>query len=168
MNSKNILKLPDLILFENYSGDWELYLDAIYSFFKKDFIESKPSYKGIKLGLKKYPMYKNKEATFWHFVSEGEMENERTPDLKRCERIRWPRPIIENPDSDNIKFWENKRGLKENICLCFGEWEYLVVLRKGNNYLIPWTAYCSKYEHTKRKWEKEYNEYIVQKANTAS
>jgi hypothetical protein len=28
-------------------------------------------------------------------IQEGRTEDERTPDLRRCERIRWPRPIIE-------------------------------------------------------------------------
>ena len=160
-----MLKLPDLVLFEKYNGNWERYEDALYFYFKKDFIENRPKkFRGLRVGLKKYPKFKNKEATFWHLITEGRIENRRPPDFRRCERIRWPKPIIENDKDESIKFWENKRGSKENICLCFN-WEYLVVLRKKSNYILPWTAYCPYGKHTKLKWQKEYNRYI--KANIA-
>ncbi|MNH30689.1 hypothetical protein D3C79_909980 [compost metagenome] len=44
-----------------------------------------------RLGLKRHPVIQGKEATFWHMISEGNDEAERLPDLRRCERIRWPR-----------------------------------------------------------------------------
>ena len=42
-------------------------------------------------------------------VQEGKVEDDRTPDLRRCERIRWPRPIIEHESEDSILVWENER-----------------------------------------------------------
>jgi hypothetical protein len=83
--------LPPLVLFEGYNGDWTHYLEAIYALFKANFVDSKPLFRGIRLGLKRYPLTYNKEATFWHFIQEGQFEAERTPDLRRCERIGWPR-----------------------------------------------------------------------------
>ena len=29
-------------------------------------------------------------------ISEGKVETERTPDISRCERIAWPRPMMDN------------------------------------------------------------------------
>jgi len=49
---------------------------------------------GKRLGLKRHPMTQNKEATFWHMIQEGSVESERIPDIRRCERIRWPRPSV--------------------------------------------------------------------------
>src|SRR3989339_840276 len=118
-----MIKLPDLILFEKYNGIWEDYEEALYSFFKEDFIDNRPKkFRGLRVGLKKYPKFKNKEATFWHFITEGKDELKRNPDIRRCERIRWPKPIIENNEDESIKIWENITGSKNNICLCYGNW----------------------------------------------
>lgn len=158
--------LPNLVLF---NGDWAKYEEILYAYFKDDFIDNRPKkFMGLRIGLKKYPKYKNKEATFWHFISEGKIETERVPDLRRCERIRWPKPIIENTEDNKIKVWENIRGNEKNICLCYGDWEYLIILRKRKDYILPWTAYCPHTNKTKLKWQREYNEYCGKKANTAS
>lgn len=162
----NMLKLPELICLNDYNGDWEKYLEAIYNCFKKDFINSRPQFNKIKISLKKHPLLNGKEATFWHLISEGKDEQKRIPEMRRCERIKWPRPIIENHQSDNIKYWENKRSSEERICLCFGDWEYLVVLSKRKGYTLIWTAYPITEKHTKRKLKKEYGKYS-QNANTA-
>lgn len=162
-----MFKLPDLVLFSEYNGQWEEYEKILYEYFKEDFIDKRPKmFLGLRVGLKKHPKFKDKEATFWHFITEGEDEQKRTPDLRRCERIRWPKPIMENFKDEKIRFWENTRNGKCNICLCYGDWEYLMILRKGNGYILPWTAYYPYTEHTKLKWKKEYEEYCV-KANTA-
>jgi len=159
-----MLKLPDLILF---GGDWEQYENILYDYFKEDFIINRPKeFRGLRIGLKKYPTFKDKEATFWHFITEGKDELKRAPDFRRCERIRWPKPIIENNTADEIKVWENTRNSKTNICLCYGDWEYLVVLRKLKNYVLPWTAYYPYTEHTKLRWKKEYEKFC-KNANTA-
>src|SRR4030066_170192 len=59
---------------------------------------------------------KGKEATFWHLISEGKSEKDRLPDLRRCERIRWPRPIIEHHDRLTIKFWGPERKGGKRTC----------------------------------------------------
>lgn len=151
--------LPELVLFLDYEGNWEKYLDAIYGFFKKDFIDSKPKFRGKTLGLKKHPLTLGKEATFWHFIQEGEIEEERIPDFRRCERIRWPRPIIEYSEDSCIKFWKNERKGEKRICLWFEQENYLVVLAERNKYILPWTAYLVTRNHTKRKLKKEYELY---------
>lgn len=40
---------------------------------------------------------------------------------------------------------------------------YVVILRKGNGYLLPWTAYIIEYEWRKQKFVREYEEYIKSK-----
>ena len=105
--------LPHLVLLNDYGGDWDRFLKAVYAYFKQDFIDSRPVFNGRRLGLKRHPVIHNKEATFWHFTSEGEVEAERTPDFRRCERIRWPKPLInQSPlqgEANGIKVWKNKR-----------------------------------------------------------
>ncbi|MFH1187306.1 MAG: hypothetical protein V1688_00410 [bacterium] len=155
-----MLKMPELIRLNDHNGNWEVYLNIIYDCFKNDFIDRKLFFKGIKLGLKKHPKFQDKEATFWHFITEGNVEEKRNPEMRRCERIKWPRCIIENCENNEIKIWENERKKKFNICLCYGDWEYLVILRKGNGYIIPWTAYPIIQNHRKRKIKGEYKKFL--------
>jgi len=77
--------------------------------FSRTIVDSRPIFRGQILALKRHPVIQNKEATFWHLLSEGKIEENRLPDLRRCERIRWPRPIIERESDSRIKIWENKR-----------------------------------------------------------
>lgn len=136
-----MLKLPELIKLEDYQGDPQKYIEAVCSFFKEDFITKKIFYTGLVVNYIRDPIYKDKEYTFWHMVSEGEVEEERTPDIRRCERIKWPKPIIENSSDEQVKVWENERKnkkgkIQKRICFCYGEWEYLVVISKRNNYFF--------------------------------
>jgi hypothetical protein len=101
--------LPTLVVFNSYNGDWDLYEAALYAVFMTDFVHSKPTFRGKRLGLKRHPVSQGKEATFWHLISEGANEADRTPDMRRCERIGWPRPGIDNCDAQNVKVWEAQR-----------------------------------------------------------
>ena len=100
MNATNeveeYLELPELIELSQFGGNFAQYLEAVYEIFKNEFVLRRPSFRGIRLGLKKHPMYNNKEATFWHMTSEGEDEQNRLPDLRRLERIKWPSFMIDN------------------------------------------------------------------------
>jgi len=151
--------LPPPVLFSDYAGDWDRYLETIYSYFRQDFIESKPIFQGRRLGLKRLPIAHGKEATFWHMIQEGGVEEDRTPALRRCERIRWPRPIIEHDFDPAIKVWRNRRGREERVCLWFVPEDYLVILADRGNYILPWTAYPVDKPHRLRKLQKEYDEY---------
>lgn len=161
-----MLTLPPITSLEEYQGDWTAYLNAIYDFFISDFVKQKTRFDGRPIEIKKHPLINGKEATFWHLITEGSVEAERLPDLRRCETIRWPKPIIDNCRCSQVRLWENKRGVDSRICMCFGDWEYLVVLAKRTGYILLWTAYPITKEHTRKKLIKEYNEYTG-KANTA-
>lgn len=155
----NAIWLPPLITLCAYQGRWDCYLDAVYAVFKRDFVDSKPIFQGQRLGLKKFPMTCGKEATFWHMIQEGQREEDRTPDLRRCERISWPKPIIEHKEVPFIKIWRNKRGTEQRICLWLCQENYLVVLADRGEYLLPWTAYLVEQPHRQKKLQKEYEAY---------
>lgn len=156
----NLEWLPELVLFNDYSGNWAHYLAVIYQHFRDDFVENKPSFQGVRLGLKKHPVIDGKEATFWHMISEGEKEAERIPNFRRCERIRWAKSVIER-DGDPVKIWREPRNGENRIHLWLESESYLVVLNERNGYILPWTAYVVEREHEKtklnRRWEKYKN-----------
>ncbi|TYO92804.1 hypothetical protein [Desulfallas thermosapovorans] len=153
--------LPELIRLEHYGGDWKRYVEAVYSCFERDFITDKPMYDNKPVNYKRHPEEGGKVYTFWHVVSsDDKSQQERLPDLRRCERILWPRAIIENYNDSRIKIWENRRKREKRVLLWFEEFDYLVVLAKRKEYYILWTAYCIKYDHTRAKLRKEYEESI--------
>jgi hypothetical protein len=159
--------LPDLVLLEQYGGDWETYIEAVYQYLKQDFVDSRPMFEEKNVGLQREPLFQEKEYSFWHCTSEGEEEEARTPDIRRCERIRWPRPIIEHPTDRLVRCWRNKRKSEKRVLFWFYEEDYLVIIAARKNYFLLRTAYLVTYKHTKEKLMKEYEEYL-KKADAAS
>jgi hypothetical protein len=150
--------LPPLVLFNDYGG-WDAYLAAIYGWFKRDFVDSKPAFLGRRLGLKRHPLTNGKEATFWHMISEGQEEENRIPDFRRCERIRWPKPVIEHENDPNVKYWVSVKRKEDRIHIWLEEEDYVVVLADRRGFLLPWTAFLVTRKHTKQKLRKEYETY---------
>jgi hypothetical protein len=150
--------LPDLVGLNNYHGVWEEYIEAVYQYFKTDFIDSKPQFENRDVNLKRYPLFQGKESAFWHCTSEGKIEEERIPEIRRCERIRWPRPVIEHSSEDLIRCWHNKRGSDNRIVLWFYDYDYVVILADRGDYVLLWTTYLVTYKHTREKLLREYEE----------
>lgn len=153
------LQLPEIITLQEYSGDIIAYMDAVYEVFKRDFVLSKPTYEGRRLGLKMYPLVEGKEYTFYHFTHDGDIETERLPNLRRLERIPFPRPLIDNSRHPYLKVWRNKRGSKERILIFHEAESYLVVLEDRGDYILPWTAYLVEYKNRVDKLLAEYKAY---------
>ncbi len=151
--------LPPLVLFNDYGGDWDAYLAAIYTWFKRDFVDSKPVFQGRRLGLKRHPLTNGKEATFWHMITEGQEEENRIPDFRRCERIRWPKPVIEHENDQKVKYWVSVKRNEDRIHIWLEEEDYVVVLADRGDFLLPWTAFLVTRRHTKQKLRKEYETY---------
>ncbi len=148
--------LPDLELLEFFGGNWARYEEALYQFFLDDFVRDTMYYHGIRVATKRHPEFKGKSATFWHITSEGVVESERTPDLRRCERIRWPKPLIENCDEPEVKVWQEMRNNEPRIHLWLEEMDYLLVLAVRNGYYVLWTAFHITYQHQRQKYQKRF------------
>lgn len=154
-NLTNLKWLPPKELFSNYRGSWSVYLDALYAIFQADFVYSKPVFQGRPLGLKRHPIVEDKEATFWHLISEGGVEEERIPDMRRCERIRWPKVIIEAVPHLDIKVWQEHKKSELRTYLWVESEGYLVVLNQRKDYLL-WTAFYVERQHQREKYNKRW------------
>ena len=110
---------------------------------------------------------RDKERRFWHCVAEGEIEENRTPDLRRCERIPWMRPVIEHASDATVDVWvEAQTGKGSRPHLWFDQ-EYLVVLErlwKGD--FRPITTLNTHRTHHIAKYRKRRDDW--QKKNAAS
>lgn len=154
--------LPDLVLFEHSGGDWNRYVQRLHQYFEADFVTSKPSWPGKRVGFKRHPEYQGKSATFWHLISEGTVESDRTPDLRRCECIRWPRPMMEEFDdcapgtsSCRLTWWKSTRKGEVRFVLALNDFSYVLVVADRGDFVIPWTAYCVERQHQRDRLSKE-------------
>jgi len=147
--------LPKLIRIDQFVGDWKRYIEEVFSVFYRDFINSQPRYAQRWVRCRRDPIMDGKEAGFWHCTSEGTDENNRIPDLRRCERIGWIRAIIENSIDKSVKIWECRKKSDHRIYLWFNE-EFLVVLGDRKKHVQLITAFVTDRKHTIYKLRKEY------------
>jgi hypothetical protein len=134
---------PDLVLFNAFGGDWNAYEAELHRIFLAELARGGLRFRGWPVNCRRIPETGGRWASFWHLVQEGRIEDDRTPDLRRCERIRWVRWIIENNAAHpEIDEWQNRRGSETNTLLWYRE-EYLVVLGQRRDYWLLKTAYCT-------------------------
>lgn len=166
----DICWIPEIIEYKSDKyGTWSDYYDLLYEIFKKDFILSKPNFENKPVNIRKFPMEFGKEEAFFHITCQDYLHNrDRSPDLRRCERIRWVRAFIEKyncdsslcDDCDGVKVWPEKNGSKEKINIFLEEERYLVVLEKRPNYYLLITAFYIDRDHTLEKKVKQYYRHI--------
>lgn len=161
------LDLPDLIEMGAYGGDWDRYCAALYDIFRHDYLLHPPGpVRGRRWACKRHPLVDGKEATFWHFTSEGMVEADRTPDMRRCERIGWA-PRIFNALADDaligthLHVWEQPRGGERRVAVAVEDFEYVVVFADRKDYVLPWTGYYVEHEHRRRKLRKQWEEFAL-------
>jgi len=165
------MTIPPLFEWDGRADTWKKYIEAVFVIFYNDFIKTQPRFHGCWVRCYQQPTYDGKEGGFWHCVTYDEdhrnrkSERDRLPDLRRCERIHWPRFIIEHVNSGNVRidYWTKvhatSRGQKTRHYLWLQE-EYVVILeenlRPGKStvfYLI--TAYVTNQKRTMDRFYKE-------------
>ena len=107
--------LPPLKRLEDYDGNWDRYIDAVFaesSIATSSRRNQSSRASGFGFGD---PTCKGKEAGFWHCVSEGSDEEERIPDLRRCERIAWVRSLIEHAGAPGVDVWVARKGRDNRV-----------------------------------------------------
>lgn len=162
--------LPELILYSDYN-DWFKYEDFIYGVFRKDFIDSRPNYIKHPVRIRYHPMVCGKEQAFFHITSTDLTKdcidpNDRIPDFRRCERVGWPRKIIENHDCadvclgcSKVKIWKKPYKMYHRVHLLMEDFKYMLVLEERESYYLLVTAFYLEYEHTIRKKLQEFEKY---------
>lgn len=168
--------LTDIIDFNDYQ-EWTTYEEKLYSLFKQDFILTKPTFNNKKVTIRKHPTVFEKEQAFFHITSVDTKIthdlNDREPDLRRCERIHWIRPIIEIQRymqclNHCLKIWiEDTKG-KERIHLLNEEEQFIVVLEERIDYVLLITAYYIEHKHTLKKKLKKYHQYLEKQKQKTS
>jgi len=151
---------PDLF---SLSGDWQANEDALYEIFLDTLVKNPVQFQGLRVGTRRHVEYKGKHFAFWHLISEGENEEERTPDYRRCERLLWISWVIKNCDQHSkIVWWENERRGQRHVVIWYEPEHYAIVLGKRNGYYLLKTAFVAK-ERREVSFRKEIKEASVKK-----
>lgn len=154
-------------------SQYNKYEDYIFNLYKTIYESHSITYNEKPVTMKHRPPNYDERSGFYHIVCENYKdtndEQDRDPNLSRCERITWGAQIIskcakKDIDCNNLLVWENTRYSKCNILLFCPDINYLVVLGIRQDYYLLTTAYPVR-PHTREKLLKEYHKYI---ANDAS
>ena len=172
MLAEEIEWLPELHLLNDYHGKWDEYFEAAYDYFVRDFITSMPMFQGFEVRSKRHEAYQGMDHSFWHCIEEkspGEAvdEENRIPKIALCERIRWPRPIIEHAiDSPEVLAWSEiyrGHGSSKRVHLLLNDERYVVVLEpRGKDgegkprYYYLWTTFLCEGERQYASLLKRY------------
>jgi len=153
--------LPPLFLFH---GDWSRYVEEVYDIYSVTIFKGNLLLENKPVRCRHHPPSKGKGYGFWHVVQEGKVEDDRIPDLRRCERIRWISWMIQqvgkNPE---ITWWEESRGTEEDRLLWLEAEDYLIILSKRNDYWLLKTAYMTNRHHKRTTLRKNRDAYWVAK-----
>lgn len=155
--------LPPLILRADFSSDQE-YIDALYSVFKSDFLDTAQQFNHLRIGVKRLPPYdglfSGKGATFRHLITDGKDEASRSIVPERCERIAWMLPMIHNHHTDDVLVWENARSTSgKAYVLALADFSYKLVLSQRSDFLLLWTQFPVVQNHSREKLRREYETY---------
>ena len=135
---------PDLLLFADFGGDWPTYEAELNRIFMAEIARAGLVFQGEAVTCRRVQEVDGRWASYWHLVQEGRVEDDRTPDLRRCERLRWVPWVVQNAATHpEVDVWQNTRGTEVNTLLWYRE-EYLVILGQRNGYWLLRSAYCTE------------------------
>ena len=150
------MSLPELFPFH---GEWDRYEEELYEIYLETIVRSGLTFGGVPVRSRYVPPTKNKGYSFWHLISEGEREEERIPDIRRCERIRWVAWLIQHATShEDVCWWENKRGGNTHVVIWHEQENFAVVLAQRTGYFLLKTAYWVK-QQRRKDFEREREEF---------
>lgn len=142
--------LPALIEFD---GNFHNFIESVYECFEEEILNSGITFKNLPVKPRYSPEYKNKEFGFWHLTSEGSgdrQEQDRTPDLERCKKIKWISWMIQNYQHSDVNCWEEGRKGTTEVVIWHESAKYVVILSERSNYWLLKTAYTVVYSSKER------------------
>jgi len=125
--------------------DWDSYLKALYQIYMDSVVNGRLSFRNLPVRTRFEPATKGMGYSFWHTITEGEKEAERTVVFEICERIRWIAWFVRNAETcPDLKWWMNKRDTSTHVVIWHEKEKFAVVLAKRADYYVLKTAYVVK------------------------
>ena len=134
----------NLPLIYEFHGDWTTYVEELYDIYLDDIVNNRLlNFNNLPIKTRFKPMTEGKGYGFWHIISDGEEEDDRLPDMRRCESLPWVSYCISTAKKPPapITWWRNKRGSNRHIVILNEEEGFVVVLAERKDYYLLKTAY---------------------------
>ena len=169
--------LPDMLCVNPWT---EKTYDMLYKVFCQDIRDNNLIYMSNKVWIF-LEMEDGKEKIFWHLTTryvkikkiprrkrkfypeeQTHDEEERLPDLRRCERLPWVRALIEYSSEPNVQAWDYEEGdliIKTYIWL--KDFDFVVIMKKysnGTRRLI--TSFYVDKPYKQKDFERKYSNRI--------
>jgi hypothetical protein len=150
--------------------DFDDYVNHLYDLFCDDFLLNTVYFGQYEVDLLQTFQYKGKEETFWHVISTessavkgGRHVKEKRIDLKRLERIRWIKEIIENYSDGSILMWADTSYPEPRIHIWYNkEYVVILILKKSKPYYQLLTAFITRGNKV-IDFELDYKKYAIKK-----
>jgi len=169
----NCVACTDLKTLDLFHGDYERYDNFLYY---KIYLQqlTKPAllFNNKQVKFKKFPIECEKEQAYFHLTTKAASKDvplsNREPDLRRCERLHWIRPIIETNHMKSctqpcfLCFEEEING-KNRINLFNKEERYLIVLEDRTDYFLLITAFYIDTDYYLKSIMKRYARSVSKK-----
>ena len=150
----------------HFDGDWSSYVEIVYEAFIESFVRADVTFKGTRVTAPYRPESQGKHFSFWHVISEAphpgnRNEEDRVPDIARCERIRWIAWVVRRADAgeQGVSWWENSRGRDTHVVIWAEEHDFAVILGKRRGHYVLKTAYGNLRSGRRRAFEKEKRKF---------
>jgi|APMed6443717190_1056831.scaffolds.fasta_scaffold14616_2 hypothetical protein len=123
--------------------------ELLYEIFCRDIRDANLKYTGHDVWIFR-DMEDGKEKIFWHLTSREKKaekiprrkrkffpadqettEPERLPDMRRCERLPWVKPLIEHPAEPEVLAWDHEEGdgtIKTYVWI--RDYDFVVIMKK--------------------------------------
>ena len=147
------------------------YIDTLYARFLIEIVEPPapwaPNNSIVK--CRWHDSIENRHGGFWHCVSGGDsLDHLRNLDPARCQRLHWIRPMIDEFNRSytqggpaEIVWWVSSRNsTSPRYLLATPDFSYIVIIDQRIGFALLVTAYHLESERRRKKFEKEYLEYL--------
>lgn len=128
-----------LPLIYEFHGDWTTYVEELYAIYLDDIVNNASlRFNALPIRTRFKPMTDGKGYGFWHIISDGDVEEDRVPDMRRCESLPWVSYCISTATKPPapISWWRNKRGSNTHIVILNEEEGFVVVLAERKRVLF--------------------------------
>lgn len=150
--------------------------EMLYEIFCRDIRDSNLRYKDCDVWIFR-DTEDGRERIFWHLTSrkkkpekiprrkrkffpadQGVVEQERLPDLRRCKRLPWVKPLIEHPSEPEVLAWDYEEGNKMvKTYVWIRDYDFVVIMKKypdGKRRLI--TSFYVDSGYKRADFERKY------------
>ncbi len=153
--------MPSKLVPSLFGGNLNSYKEALYTIFKRDFIDNDVFYHGKKVDIIHEKLFEDKERSFWHIISEGKEDIHRTPITWRAEVLPWTRPLIqEDGTCPEYKEWKkyHDKTKRDRYYIWCSAINFLVILEDRDTHFKLISAY-PVHECKVKYYNKEYEKH---------